>query len=287
MEILRILSEAIMIRSDYNQVTRALEARRKMQTSLKYTHVSENVQSKLDSFTQECDDKRQELKSKLDELLYKLVESELWPSGVPDTKAPATDEVALQQLSDVQARLSALETMIKASEIDASRHKSQSVEQTESQPLLGKKRHRESMSDGRIETHKEIFNHVEHLETRIAEIDNQATQQTDNIIEIVDARIEEKLEGLRVGGSAFRDVEMADGSIADPGAQASPISAGGDREQVTKLTSDLDGFADETANLITKHGSLEADMQRLQAENLALKEQITAVRICTVSPAFY
>lgn len=247
-----------------------------MLNTAKYTHVSENVQLKLDNFAQEYEDKGRDLKSKLDHLLSKLVESELLPGDVPEYTM--SDVAALQRHSDFQTRLDRLESKINDFEVNGGRPRSQLLD-AESQLSLGVKRPREPTSDGQRETLKELANRLEQLEARTAEIDNQATQQAENVIEIVDARIEEKLEGLLLKDCTSGDVEMADSSSTVSQPQPGPVSRDDPQDQVVKLTTDLDVFAEETYTLITKQGRMEADMKQLQMENEALKILVTSVRI--------
>jgi len=176
-------------------------------------------------------------------------------------------------------RLSRLEVMVKDAEVEASRRQAQPMEEGEVQSPTRLKRRRESTSDGRTEgpSSREILNRVEQLEARTTDIDNQATQQTRNVLEIVDARIEQKFEALHLGRSMPEDVEMSEILAGGHDSQLGPSSDGGNfRHQVDKLAKDLEGFAGETAELITKQTDIAVEMKHLQAENAALKSQITA-----------
>lgn len=248
-----------------------------MQNTTRYTHVSENVQSKLNGFTQEYEDKGKELKAKVDGILAKLVDADILANGTPDEEALAMDQASLRHL---QTRFDQLEGMLHKLTLEASHWNSQPRERPDDNLSAGQKRSHDSASDKGTENNHEILKRLERLEVLLSDIDNQNTQQTENVIQLVDARIDLKMSKLHSGAYTPEVGELVEFDTTTEGPHSEPgMSQTGNslREQVAKLTSDHDEFMEETANLITKHAETSADIHKLQEENTALKQALLGV----------
>ena len=246
-----------------------------MQNTVRYTHVSENVQSKLNGFAQEYEDRGKELKAKVDAILTKLVDADMLANGTSDEEALAMDQASLRHL---QTRFNQLEGMVQKLTLEANHWSSQPQEQLDGHPSTGQKRRHASASDEHPESNNELLKRLERLEVHLSDIENQSTQQTENVIEVVDARLDLKLSKLRLEGLVHEDGELVDTTAEGPHSGHGMSQAGNNlREQVAKLTRDHDEFVEETANLITKHAETSADIRRLQEENIALKKALSGV----------
>lgn len=243
-----------------------------MRNTLRYAHVSENVNLKLNAFTQEYEDKVKELKTRMDGIISKLVDAEALANGTSDETSLAMDQASLLQF---QTRLDRVEGMVQKLAAEATRCSPQSQAQRDEHLSVGQKRPSQS-SDDRAESNDDLLNdlmkRLEQLELRVSDMDNQAIQQTDHVLEILDTRMDQKLSQLHLGDSAVEE-----GELFIPG--AADLSEKSLQEQVAKLTHDHDEFAEETANLITKHAQASAEIRTLQAENIALKEALSEVGI--------
>ncbi|KAF8582319.1 hypothetical protein K439DRAFT_1635427 [Ramaria rubella] len=271
-----LLSEAIMLRIEYTQVARSLEARRKMQTTSRYSHVSENVQSKLDGFVQECEDKGKELKSKMEGILNKLIDADTPPSESNDDKLVALDQTVPSQFADFAFRLNELEVAIKKIELEGSQRAS---------PLPGKSDDKVGdepkgsnlPSSGHSDNTIELLKRMEQLEVQVTDLENQNRQETANIIEVVDTRLEEKMDSIRSGGYTHEDVLMADETLGTGfHSHEGLISIDTNlRAQLDKFSHDHDEFAEETANLITKHAEFALELRQLRETNAALRMNVS------------
>jgi hypothetical protein len=234
-----LLAEAIMLRNELNQVAHRLEMRRKMQKTVQYTHTSGNAQSRLDGLTKEYEETGREVKVKVDSILSKLVDADISATGAIDEEALAQDRASLRQ---VRTRLDQLEGTIHNLTLEASRWSSQLKEQRD-EP--GQKRPHDSVSDAaRAENNDQILKRLEHLETLLADLDNRATQQAETVIDVLDARIEQRMSSLHLGGP-FRE----EGEVIQSGSKKPEPGMTQDQnllqEEVTRLARDHDEFEEE------------------------------------------
>lgn len=263
-----------MLRNEYNQVARSLELRRRLQNSSGYAHVSENVQSKLNGFAQEYEDKGKELKNKVEKIFSNLVEADMLANGTSDETALAMDRASLSHL---QTRLGQLDDKVQKLTVEATRWNSQTQEQRDEHLSAGQKRPPDSLPDGRVEIN-EILQRLDELDVHLFNMDNQVMQQTENFMEIVDARLDTRMKHLGLGASGTEEGGSIGMGMAGPHSETKPAQAGDSlQEQLAKLTQDHEEFAEETANLITKHAEATADIRRLQEENIYLKQALSKV----------
>ncbi|KAF8499935.1 hypothetical protein JB92DRAFT_921918 [Gautieria morchelliformis] len=256
-----------MLRNEFNQVAHRLEMRRKMQKTVQYTHTSGNAQSRLDGLTKDYEEKGKEVKTKMDGILSKLVDADVFATGAIDEEALAHDRASLRQ---VRTRLDQLEGAIHNLTLEATRWSSQSKEQHD-EP--GQKRPHDSVSDAARAENDQILKRLEHLETLLADIDNRATQQAEMAKDILDARVEQKMSNLHLGEPFGEEGEVIQSATGDPEPGMSQ-DQNLLQEEVTRLARDHDEFEEETANQITKHAEISADVRRLQEENKALKQAL-------------
>lgn len=300
------MADAVSGRIEYMKLEAELTSLRKMLNSRNLEN-NDHMKSRMTKQIEDIEPKFNAKKEELNALVYSLVEQDFWPIPPQLPSGPSThtsdeklkevravvwqvkDQVAelAEQLqkrrADESATILAPTSIRQASSVEndnASANEARPAKRrrmSDSEPTLDE---RPSISRGSRRKELEgVQSHIEELENRLFDIENNSVQFSNDLQLEIDDRIEDKLLSLNLSGSPGGTMQQIGTNVLDTGQVTDPIyeRLGELKAEFDRAGDDIKYVADVVADIIKKQQAAEAENQRLTDENKELKQNVSIV----------
>ncbi|KAH9951893.1 hypothetical protein B0H21DRAFT_705064 [Amylocystis lapponica] len=304
-ERVRLMSEAVVTRSEHLRLQKELQSYQRLTQSRRFVEIPEEARVQMDAQSADVMRQCEEKKQALNAIVAQLTGADVWPAEPLGQRildgSPAEMKASIIELkANVQHIFDALRKaaptvgsdtkLVDTMDPQLSPHQGPPAKRRRLSPALNQLSLAVSSGDkAQLGSNAldEVMDLLRKFESRLSDLENDMIQHDNDLLEEVEGRIQNKLEGLQ------SDHSLPLLSSSEPGGQIQAVVAAEQqpaldvpqgrkleefRQEVDTLGEQVGELAQEVANLILEMRAKDEEAQRLRQDNELLMQEVDALK---------